>query len=167
MKCYFYVFFQPNKVCEREFHAKDTINAPSFEIYIFKMSVCQSKYDTHKLFCEILFGSVIKNNLPVTLYSTQIICAFSYILYSMLHFDIPCRLWWPCSFFDCDPQTHILSCAAAHRSSMPNHWANDHCLGTRPTRHPREISSLHSRCVGAECKDTATLFSRHSLGMQI
>lgn len=59
------------------------------------------------------------------------------------------------------------SWAAAHGNSMPNQWANDHCLGTRPTRHPREISGLCSHCVGAECKDTATLSSRHSLGMQI
>lgn len=59
------------------------------------------------------------------------------------------------------------SCAAAHGNSMPNQWANDHCLGTRPTRHPREISGLCSHCIGAECKDTATLSSKHSLKMQI
>lgn len=59
-------------------------------------------------------------------------------------------------FFDCDPWTLISSCSAAHGSSMPNQWANDHSLGLRPTRHPGEMSRLQSPCVGAECKDTAT-----------
>lgn len=78
--------------------------------------------------------------------------------------DIPCRapgiLFFPVFFFIFWLWSmYIFKLRhCPQRAPRQKQRAVDHRLGRRPTRHPREISSLCGHCAGAGCEDTATLY---------